>query len=133
MNSDLMSNSSSRLTANQHNLLKSALASGAGTGAVTTSQRQKIREICVAAGDRARRPEQLLVAFKISLTELVNDAKIPLGDERSALIDRFVSVFIEELYRPEPANRKTVDGDSREQEASLTTLPKTPDLSDARL
>ena len=128
-----MSNSSSRLTANQHNLLESALASGSGTGAVTRSQRQKIREICVAAGDRARRPEQLLVAFKISLTELVNDAKIPLGDERSALIDRFVSVFIEELYRSDAATRMTADGDPRGQEAPLTTLPKTPDLSDARL
>jgi hypothetical protein len=133
MNSDLMSNSSSRLTANQHNLLKSALASGADTGAVTTSQRQKIREICVAAGDRARRPEQLLVAFKASLTEVVNDAKIPLGDERNALIDRFVRVFIEELYRSDAATRMIADGDSREQEASPTTLPKTPDLSDARL
>jgi hypothetical protein len=133
MNSDLMSKASSRLTANQHKLLESALASGAGSGAVTRSQRQKIREICDAAGDRARRPEQMLVAFKVSLTEVVNDAKIPLGDERSALIDRFVSVFIEELYRSEAPTRMTADGDSRGQEASPTTLPKTPDLSDARL
>jgi hypothetical protein len=133
MNSDLMSNASSRLTANQHKLLESALVSGVGAGAVTTSQRRKIREICVAAGERAKRPEQLLVAFKISLTEVVNDAKIPLGDERSGLIDRFVSVFIEELYRSDAASRMAADGDSRGQEATPTTLPKTPGLSDARL
>jgi hypothetical protein len=114
-------------------LLETAVASGAGAGAVTRSQRKKIREICVVAGDRARRPEQLLVAFKVSLTEAVNDAKIPLGDGRNALIDRFVSVFIEELYRSEAATSMTVDGDSRGQEVPLTKLPRTPDLSDARL
>jgi hypothetical protein len=127
-----MAHSSALLTTTQRNLLRSAVDSGAATGAVTSSQRQKIHEICSTVGDLAKRPERLLVAFKIALTEAVNDAKIPLGEERTAIVDRLVSVFIEELYGANAGTVATAD-DSREREASLPTPPKTPGLYDAHL
>lgn len=56
-----------------------------------------MRQIRVALGSRAKRPEQLLVAFKSLLSEVANDAKLSFGEERSAL---FVTAFIDELYKP---------------------------------
>ena len=50
--------------------------------------------------------QQLL---KESLIEAANEANIPPGPERSALLGRVVSVFIEELYGFRTGNR--VSGD----------------------
>jgi hypothetical protein len=112
-------------------LLKSALAEGITPDSVSTSQRQAIRDICNSAGDRPQRPEQLLIAFKALLNEAATDANLPLGSERSVLFDRLVTVFIEELYRAEPAPWTIAPGESNGKAAMAFTPAKTPGLPDA--
>jgi hypothetical protein len=127
-----MADSSPLLTDRQRNLLRSALRSGEKSTVVTSSQRQAIGEIRIALGDRAKKPEQLLIAFKGSLNEVANEAKLPLGEERSALINRFVSAFIEELYKPQEI-RTAAGGQSNGSETVAFTPAETPGLSDAPL
>jgi len=43
-------------------------------------------------------PEKFLIAFKIALVEAANAQGIPHGAERTAMLSRLVSVFIDELY-----------------------------------
>jgi hypothetical protein len=112
-------------------LVKSALAEGVTRDAVSTSQRQAIREICNAAGDPPQRPEQLLIAFKALLNEAATDASVPLGSERSVLFDRLVTAFIEELYRVEATSWALADGPSHAKATTPFTPAKTPGLSDA--
>ena len=108
------------------------MRSGEGAG-LTSAQRQTVREIRIALGHRAKKPEQLLVAFKRALNDVANEAKLPLGQERSALTDRFVSAFIEELYKPDGKITTRMDGESNESGTIAFTPAETPDLSDARL
>lgn len=64
-------------------------------------------------------PEHLLIAFKSAIVEAANMVGMRPGSERSALLDRLVSVFIEELYsrhlRPDEARA------SRTRDAALTS------------
>jgi hypothetical protein len=120
------------LTSHQRELLKSALTSGPKSKFVTPGQRLAIRKICDTAGDLSKRPEQFLIAFKASLQDAANDAALRNGTERNALIDRFVSVFIEELYRAEVRNSLTDDGERRRKPETGAMPTRSPDLSDAR-
>jgi len=121
------------LTESQRSLLREALRSGENSEQLTSSQRQAIREIRVALGHPATKPEQLLVAFKASLNEIANDARLPLGGGRSAVIDRFVTAFIEELYKPQGTTRTVADDKSSGSGPVTLTPPETHGLSDARL
>lgn len=128
-----MAESPQSLTDSQRRLLREALRSGENSEQLTSSQRQVIREICVALGNHTTKPEQLLVAFKGSLTEIANDARLPLGGERSAVFDRFVSGFIEELYKPQRTIRTGADGESKGSGPVTFTPAETHGLSDAHL
>jgi hypothetical protein len=128
-----MADSSPLLTESQRNLLRGALRSGEKSRPLTSSQRQVIAEIRAALGDRAKRPERLLVAFKSCLNEVANDSKLPVGEERSALINQFVSAFIEELYKPTATTRATTDVESKGTVPAAFTPGETPGLTDARL
>jgi hypothetical protein len=120
------------LTRAQRETLTKALVS-AHTGIFLTSvERQSVREICHAAGDLRRKPEQSLVAFKAFINEASTEAGIPLGRERAMLLERFVSLFIEEMYRAEPKNASD-DGDYREKTVSGIIPPPNRGLPDARL
>jgi hypothetical protein len=120
------------LTSHQRDLLKNALTSGPKSKFVSPEQRLAIRKICDTAGDLSKKPEQFLIAFKASLQDAANDAALRNGTERNALIDRFVSVFIEELYRAEVRNSLTDDGERRRKPESGAIPPRSLDLSDAR-
>ena len=128
-----MAESSQSLTDSQRSLLQDALRSGENTERLISTQRQAIREIRAALGNHATRPEQLLVAFKRLLNEVANDARLPLGGERSTVIDRFVSAFIEELYKPQLTTRTSADGESNGSGPVAFTPPETHGLSDALL
>jgi len=128
-----MAESSQSLTNSQRRLLRDALRSGENSEQLTSSQHQAIREIRVALGNGATKPEELLVAFKGSLTEIANDARLPLGGERSSVFDRFVSAFIEELYKPQRTTRTSTDGESNGSAPAGFTPAETHDLSDAHL
>jgi hypothetical protein len=121
------------LTDSQRKLLSTALRDGENSKALTPSQRQAISEIRVALGNRTTKPEQLLVAFKASLNEVANDAKLPLGGDRTAVIDRFVSAFIEELYQPHGTTRTVADDESNGSGPVTFTPAETHGLSDAHL
>jgi len=112
-----MDDSFSSLTGSQRHMLRNALRCGESSG-LTSAQRQTIRETRVALGHRAKKPEQLLVAFKGALNEVANEAKLPLGQDRTALLDRFVSAFIEELYNPDGKITTRMDGESKESGSS---------------
>jgi hypothetical protein len=127
-----MADSSSSLTDTQRHLLLNALRSGETAG-LTSAQRQTVREIRITLGHRAKKPEQLLVAFKRALNDVANEAKLPLGQERSALMDRFVSAFIEELYNPDGKITTRMEGESKESGPVAFTPAETPGLSDAHL
>jgi hypothetical protein len=118
------------LTDTQRHLLGNALRSGDVAG-LTSAQLQTVREIRIALGHRAKKPEQLLVAFKRALNDVANEAKLPLGQERSALMDRFVSAFIGELYKPDGKITTRMDGESKESGPIAFTPAETPGLSDA--
>jgi hypothetical protein len=126
-----MAASSPVLTDSQRKLLESALGSGEVTS-ITSSQRQAIRDICKSLGDPAKRPEQLLVAFKALLSEAANEVRIPLGVERNTLVDRLVSVFIQELYLADAASRTNGEDDFDGKTANPFTPAKTLGLHDAR-
>ena len=128
-----MGESPQSLTDRQRILLRDALRSGEDSRQLTSWQRQAIREIRVALGHRVTKPEQLLVAFKGSLYEVAHEVKLPIGGERSAVIDRFVSAFIEELYMPQGTTRTGADGESNGSGPVAFTPAETLGLSDAHL
>ena len=116
----------------QRELFERALGTGEVPKTISSSQRQAIRDICKSMGDPANRPEQLLVAFKTLLSEAANEAKIPLGVERNTLVDRLVSVFIQELYIADAASRTNGEDDFRDETANSPAPAKTRGLRDAR-
>jgi len=126
-----MAESPQSLTDSQRSLLRDALRSGENSKQLTSSQRQAIREIRVALGNHTTKPEQLLVAFKGSLNEIANDARLPLGGERSAVMDRFVTAFIEELYKPQRTAGTRADDESNASGPVPFTPAETHGLSDA--
>ena len=127
-----MGESSQSLTDSQRSLLRDALRSDQNSKQLTSSQREAIREIRVALGNHTTKPEKLLVAFKGSLNEIANDARLPLGGERSAVMDRFVSAFIEELYKPQRTASTGADDESNGSGPVTFTPAETHSLSDAR-
>jgi len=84
----------------QREALKIALHESGTHPAVTPELLAAIKAICSDAQLRSQGPERSLVEFKLSLTDAANEVELPLGPERSKLIDGLVSTFIEEFYRP---------------------------------
>jgi len=64
---------------------------------VTREQRAAIRELCAGLKPDGQ-PEKILIAFKSALEEAADEAHVPLGSERSLMLSRIISVFIDELY-----------------------------------
>ena len=120
------------LTDELRKLLKSAASnSRLVSRALTSADRQAIRQICASVDRTSQKPEQLLIEFKASLNYAANDAHIPPGPERTELLDQFVSCFIEEFYAL--AGRKTVeDGSGGHTTARIPTPSRTPSLADVR-
>lgn len=92
------------LTPEQDELLKCALGLKVPDDRANADPRPVIREI-VSSCELADRPEQVLVAFKNSLDEVANSARIPFGPERSVRLSSLVSAFIEEMYASGPVIR----------------------------
>ena len=108
------------LAPDQRRLLRHAFESGAGSrtrserGATAFGQRQALRELCLSCRQLRQPPEELLIAFKTALIETADDSGMPHGPERSALLSRLVTMFIEELYEF-PVQRVAGQGDSAAQ------------------
>lgn len=83
--------------------------------ALTAIQRRAVREICETARGFNQSPEQSLIAFKAGLRDAADNARIVPGRDRSDLLDRFVSFFIEEMFRSElrPNSEDGADGAAR--------------------
>ena len=64
---------------------------------VTREQRAAIRDLCAQFKPDGQ-PEKFLIAFKSALDEAADEARIPPGSERSLMLSRIISVFIDELY-----------------------------------
>jgi hypothetical protein len=85
-------------------------------GNSTNSRREIVRPIVDDIVDSGQRPEQMLKEFKALLNEASLRARIPFGSESTSILERYITVFIEELYRSgriseDGARRgKTVDG-----------------------
>ncbi len=115
------------------NNLRRLLVSAAATPerlTITSAIRQALREICESPDFQTEKPERLLIAFKLSLTEAANDANISPGPERTRLLDQVVTLFIEELYRLSDGTA-VGQGDGR-QIASRNSIPRNPGLNGAR-
>jgi hypothetical protein len=95
----------------QQAALRNALISTAKGKALTAVQRRAVREIGEMARELNQSPEQSLIAFKAGLRDAADAANILPGRDRSDLLDRFVSLFIEEMFRSEPRSRE--DGAGR--------------------
>ncbi|HEU4747399.1 MAG TPA: hypothetical protein VFS56_02785 [Gemmatimonadaceae bacterium] len=94
------SNGRPHLSAEQHELLKMALGLRIPDDRLP-DPRPAIREIVDGCGF-ADHPEQILVAFKNSLDEVANAARIPFGPERNDRLRGLVSAFIEEMFSRGP-------------------------------
>jgi hypothetical protein len=99
MSTELNHSATPQLTTAQQELLKAAVRSAGRGNFLSTVERQSIKEIFQAFADLRRSPEQCLVAFKSYLAAAANDGGIPLGRERAMLLEGFVTLFIEEMYR----------------------------------
>jgi hypothetical protein len=104
------------LTRVEHERFKATLLSARMGVLLMSAQRQAIRDVLQAAGARTKKPEQCVIAFKALINEAANEIGMPLGRERSNMLDRFVSTFIEEMYRME--GQRGGDDDSRATTAS---------------
>lgn len=98
------------LTRVEHERFKATLLSARMGVLLMSAQRHAIRDVLQVAGDRRKRPEQCVVAFKSLFNEAANEIGIPLGRERSSMLDRFVSTFIEEMYRMDAQRGGDDDG-----------------------
>jgi hypothetical protein len=87
----------SLLTPPQREALKAALT-GTRSGTPLSASRATVHEISEGAGLSRQTPEHSLVAFKALINDAANECGIPLGRDRANLLDRFVSLFIEEFY-----------------------------------
>jgi hypothetical protein len=65
---------------------------------ITSADRKIIRAICESAIASNASPERMLIQFKRSLFELADANGLQDGPERSELIERMVTVCIEEYY-----------------------------------
>jgi hypothetical protein len=98
----VQANREQRVSSNgsQREALRIALHDSGAHPAVTPELLAAIRKICSDAQIHSQGPERSLVEFKLSLTDAANEVELPLGPERSKLLDGLVSTFIEEFYRP---------------------------------
>ena len=87
-----------KLPASYQELLRNALRDGSGTN-ITAKQRAALRQICSAPERASFAPEDFLIAFKLALVDAATDAGIQPGPDRSDLLSRLVSAYIEEFYR----------------------------------
>jgi hypothetical protein len=85
----------------QPDILRDALIAAHGAGFVSSTERLVVRELLASKANGNRLPEQRVVAFKSLLHQAATEAGIPLGRDRTILLERFVSLFIEEMYRAE--------------------------------
>jgi len=85
----------------QPDILRDALISAYKAGFVASAQRPLVREHLASKANGNRLPEQRVIAFKSLLHLAATEAGIPLGRDRTILLERFVSLFIEEMYRAE--------------------------------
>ena len=71
-----------------------------------------MRKICSAPERANFAPEDFLIAFKLAIVDAANDVGIPPGPERSDLLSRLVSAYIEEFYlvARDASPAKRVDG-----------------------
>jgi len=90
-----------KLTRVEHERFKATLLSARMGVLLMSAQRQAIRDVLQAAGVQTKKPEQCVVGFKALFNEAATEIGMPLGRERSSMLDRFVSTFIEEMYRME--------------------------------
>jgi hypothetical protein len=131
-----MANSSDtrqHLTDELRTLLKSAASnSRLVSRALTSADRQAIRQICASVDHTSQKPEQLLIEFKASLNYAANDAHIPPGPERTELLDQFVSCFIEELYGALAGKETVGDASGGRKTARIPTPSRNPSLADVR-
>ncbi len=118
------------LTIAHQELLRNALKENSARPIVTPEQRAAIRQICIETVHGAE-PEKLLIAFKIALVQAAEDAGIPFGLERSAIVSGLVSVFIEELYAA--GNEEQIESVGRDTPASAPRIILKDDSPDAHL
>jgi hypothetical protein len=78
--------------------VRSILQSKHTARVITSADRKVIRSICESALASHASPERLLIQFKRALFELADANGIQDGPERSELIERMVTVCIEEYY-----------------------------------
>lgn len=83
----------------QPDILRDALMAAQRAGFVASTQRLVVRELLASTANGNGLPEQRVVAFKALLYQAANEAGIRLGRDRTMLLERFVSLFIEEMYR----------------------------------
>src|SRR6478672_5377269 len=82
----------------QRDRFKAALLSARLGALLPSAQRQAVGDILQSVGELKKQPEQCVVAFKALINDAANEIGIPLGRQRSSLIERFVTLFIEEMY-----------------------------------
>ena len=85
----------------QHDRFKAALLSARAGALLPSAQRQAVAEVLQSVGELKKQPEQCVVAFKALINDAANEIGIPLGRQRSTLIDGFVTLFIKEMYARE--------------------------------
>ena len=92
------------LSAEQHELLRSALSQRVADDCFAPDPRSTLRQIASSCAPTDR-PEQVLVAFKNSLYDAATNLRIPFSPERNTLLTGLVSAFIEEIYASAPVTR----------------------------
>lgn len=65
---------------------------------ITSAERKAVRQICESALDGDASPQELLIQFKTAISEIADQGGIHPGPERSQLLERMVSICIEEYY-----------------------------------
>ena len=85
----------------QRDRFKAALLSARAGALLPSAQRQAVSEVLQSVGELKMKPEQCVVAFKALINEAASEIGIPLGRQRSTLIEGFVTLFIQEMYARE--------------------------------
>ena len=98
-------------------------------GNTTSSRREIIRPIVDDIVETGQRPEQMLKEFKTLLNEAALRAKVPFGSESTSILERYITVFIEELYR---SGRATEDGACRGKTGDRRRSARNPQAPEAR-
>lgn len=107
------------LTQKQLELIRRAVSWNVAGAVAASDQRSALREICREMDRRVYPPEELLIAFKIGVTEAADRSVGISSAERNDVVARLVSDFIDELFRSDNGSTKTAmpylnGGDSSE-------------------